>query len=131
LLSTVFGFGFSVADCVRSPDLFRVDLTVLERGQQWKRWKEFFDAEQQETKQGVAGGKAKPKLSNDLTNEQSAVVPTFVKDIAEKTKTSERTIQHEVQIATRIPEKVQTIIKDLPVADNKSDLLKLSRLIER
>jgi hypothetical protein len=53
-----------------------------------------------------------------------------VKDLAEKTNKSERSIERDIQIATRIPEKVQTIIKDLPVADNKSDLLKLSRLNE-
>ncbi len=105
----------------KSSRINAVDLTVLERGQQLKRLKELYEVENEDTKKGVAGGKAKSKLSNDLTNEQSAVVPSFVKDIAEKTKVSERTIEKDVQIATNIPEKVQTIIKDLPVADNKSE----------
>ncbi len=56
--------------------------------------------------------------------------PSFVADVATKTNKSERSIQVEVQVATNIPERVQTAIKDLPVADNKTDLLKLSRFNE-
>jgi hypothetical protein len=96
-----------------------------------KRLKQFYEADNQETKKGVAGGKASGVARNKGTTAHSAVVPgSFTKTTAEKINKSERTIREEVQVATRIPEKVQMIIKDLPVADNKSDLLKLSRLNE-
>ncbi len=111
-------------------NLFRVDLIVLERGQQLKRWIELRDAENRKTEQIVVEEKIKSKTSNS----KPIIVPInsrpFVKEIAEKTAKSEASVYQDVQIATRIPEKVQTLIKDLPVADNKSDLLKLSRLNE-
>ncbi len=44
-------------------------------------------------------------------------MPSFAKNTAEKINRSERTIQDEVQVASRIPEKVQTLIKDLPVLE--------------
>ncbi len=89
---------------------------VLERGQNLVRLKELYEVEFPQTKQGM-------RNAQTSKNAESAFLetPTFTKDIAEKMKKSERVIQEEVQIATRIPEKVQTLIKDLPVADNKSD----------
>jgi ParB family chromosome partitioning protein len=95
-------------------NLFRVDLTVLERGQQLKRLKEFYEAEHPQTKQGM-------RNAQTSKNAESAFLetPAFAKVTAEKINKSERVIQEEVQVATRIPEKVQTLIKDLPVADNK------------
>ncbi len=77
-----------------------------------KRLKEFYEAEHPETKQNVAGGNAKSKLSNNITSADSALAPSFAKTTAEKINKSERTIQEEVQVASRIPEKVQTLIKD-------------------
>ncbi len=74
--------------------------------------KEFYEAEHPETKQNVAGGNAKSKLSNNITTADSAVAPSFTKVTAEKINKSERVIQEEVQVASRIPEKVQTLIKD-------------------
>ncbi len=115
-------------------NLFRVDLTVLERGQQLKRWKEL---ESPETNQGGDRKSEEFKSSkrplemgegtyrkDDATKIKSQDVrldtPRFTKAMAEKTGQSERAIQRDIQIATHIPEKVQTLIKDLPVADNKS-----------
>ncbi len=90
-----------------------------------KRLKEFYEVEHPQTKKG--GDKQTEAAKKNLSADSAL---TFAKSTAEKINKSERTIQEEVQVATRIPEKVQTIIKDLPVADNKSDLLKLSRLNE-
>ena len=53
--------------------------------------------------------------------------PSFSETTAEKLGKSKRTVEHEVQIAARIPETIQEQIKDLPVANNKSDLLKIAR----
>ncbi len=104
-------------------NLFRNELTVLERGQQYKRLKAFYEAEHPETKKG--GYERNQTISAD-----SALMPSFVADVATKTNKSPRAISEEVQVATNIPARVQTTIKDLPVADNKSDLLKLSRFNE-
>lgn len=109
-------------------NLFRKDLTVLERGQQYKRLKDLYEAEFSETKTGQAQALKMNQVKGNNVSAESA--PTFTKHTAAKTKKPERTIQEEVQVATNISNEVQTIIKDLPVADNKSELLKLSRFNE-
>jgi hypothetical protein len=91
----------------------RMRLTVLERGQLLRRLKEFYEAEHPQTKHGGVGrGRNRDAESAPLK---------FAKVTAEKLNKSERVVQEEVQVATRIPDKVQEKIKDLPVADNKSD----------
>jgi hypothetical protein len=114
----------------RAVNLFRVDLKVLERGQQLKRLKQFYEAEHPQTKQGgdkqTEAAKKNPQteagqsqvlgmkkaLGKDVAAESAA---TFTKDLSEKTGKSETTIREEVQVASRIPEKVQTLIKDLAI----------------
>jgi len=98
-------------------NLFRVDLTVLERGQQYKRLKDLYEAEFSETKTGQAQALKMNQVKGNNVGADSA--PTFTKHTAAKTKKPERTIQEEVQVATNISSEVQAIIKDLPVADNK------------
>ncbi len=78
--------------------------------------------EHPETKHGATGRGRNRELDSSSLN--------FVVETAAKTNKSEAVISNEVQIATNIPARVQTAIKDLPVADNKSDLLKLSRFNE-
>ncbi len=64
--------------------------------------KALYEAENEDAKKGVAGGKAKPKLSNNITTADSAVVESFVANTAAKTNHSERVIQEEVQVATAV-----------------------------
>ncbi len=90
---------------------------MLERGRQYKRLKDLYEAEFPQTKRGMRNG----QTSKDADS-ASLETRSFVKDTAAKTKISGRTIEEEVQVATNISEEVQTIIKDLPVADNKSEL---------
>ncbi len=73
--------------------------------------KEFYEAEHPQTKQGAKGGnfKEKPK---EAKKTDSVSIPTFAKEASQKTGKSETTIREEVQVASRIPEKVQTLIKD-------------------
>ncbi len=85
-------------------------------------------AEHPETKQYVAGATA--KHNGECASLESRLAPSFVVETAAKTNKSEAVISNEIQIATNIPERVQAVIKDLPVADNKSELLKLSRFNE-
>jgi ParB family chromosome partitioning protein len=111
-------------------NLFRIDLTVLERGQQYKRRKDLYEGKFPQTKNGGSPGKAGGGKKAKTAESAILEAPAFVTDTATKTNQSERTVREDVQVATNISNEVQAIIKDLPVADNKSDLLKLSRLNE-
>ncbi len=91
---------------------------MLERGQQYKRLKALYEAEHPETKRGVAGATA--KHNGDSATVESTVAESFVKDTSTKAKVSEAAIYQDIQVATNISNEVQAIIKDLPVADNKS-----------
>jgi ParB family chromosome partitioning protein len=77
-----------------------------------KRLKEFYEAEHPQTKNG--GDRKSDEIRKRIPFSDST---SFTKDTAAKTNKSATTIQEEVQVASRIPEKVQTLIKDLPVAD--------------
>lgn len=55
-------------------------------------------------------------------------MPSFADTTAAKTHLTARTIQQEVQIATKLDEKVKEQIRDTPLADNKTELLRLARL---
>ncbi len=85
-------------------------MTVLERGQQYKRLKAFYEAEHPETKQHVAGATA--KHNGVSATADHAVAESFVADTSAKTKHSERVIREEVQVATNIPARVRSAIKD-------------------
>ncbi len=89
-------------------NLFRNELTVLERGQQLKRLKALYEAEHPETENGQSQALG---MNKALNNNVSAVTAlTFAQDAATKTNKSERSIQVEVQVAPNIPERVQTAI---------------------
>ncbi len=114
-----------------SENLFRNELTVLERGQQYKRLKAFYEVKYPETENGQSQALGMNKaLNNNVKVESTFTLPSFVADTAAKINKSEAAITKDIQIANNIPERVQAAIKDLPVADNKSDLLKLSRYNE-
>jgi hypothetical protein len=53
---------------------------------------------------------------------------SFKDDTAAKTNQSARTVAVDVQIANNIPEEIRDAIRDTPLADNKTELLQLSRL---
>jgi ParB family chromosome partitioning protein len=106
-------------------NLVRNELNALERGEQFAKRKELYEAKYPQVKQGARGrGSEKNVKEKDA---ESAPL-SFVKDTAAKTKQSARTISEDVQIASRIPEQVRDLIRDTPLADNKSELLTLSRL---
>jgi N6-adenosine-specific RNA methylase IME4 len=103
-------------------NLIRNELTVLERADHLKRRKEIYLAKHPGTKQGGApglpgGGKAKTEM-----------ISSFADDTAAKTGLSDRTIRHEVQIASSIPEDVKEKIRGTDLADNKTELLRVARI---
>ncbi len=81
-------------------NLVRNDLNALECGEQLSKRKELYEAKYPQTKRGAKGGKGNAKpLAN--VNAESAL--SFTSDTSSKTNKSKRTIEEDVQIATRIP----------------------------
>ncbi len=107
-------------------NLVRNELSALERGEQLAKRKDLYEAKYPQTKKGQAQALGMHRAQKHNVNAESA--PTFAKDVSLKTKQAERTIQEDVQIAKRISEPVRNIIRDTPIADNKTELLMLSRL---
>jgi hypothetical protein len=52
----------------------------------------------------------------------------FSQDTAAKTNLTARTIQQDIQIATNILEDVRDQLRETPLADSKTDLLRLARM---
>lgn len=101
-------------------NLIRNELTVLERGEHLKRREEILLALGQRQKAGdnqyTAGG------------EQNSPPLKTTAAIAPEAGIGERTAQHYKQIAHDLDEQVRDQIRDLPLADRKTDLLRLARL---
>jgi len=76
-------------------NLIRAELTVLERAEQLARRKEIYEALHPEARRGG------DRRSEDFKTKQFRF-ETFATNTAAKTGLSPRTVQHEVQIATRI-----------------------------
>lgn len=109
-------------------NLVRNELTALERAEQLARRKAIYEALHPETKKGVAQAIG---MHSSLGHNVSEIISlTFAEDTAKKTGFTQRTIQHEVQIATRIPEDVRELLRATPVAESKTDLLAIARMPE-
>ena len=101
-------------------NLIRNELNALERGEQLKKRKDLYEAKFPETKRG---GNRKSNPENQTIDS----IVSFTKDVAQKAKISEANVFQSVQVATRIPEAVRDAIRHTPIADNKTELLMLSR----
>ena len=100
----------------------RNGLTALQEAQALRRRKEIFEVLHPETKRGVAGGKARQNSANDKMS--------FAQATAKKVRRSARSVQRTVAVAERIPQDVQEAIANTPIADKRSELVKLSKLPE-
>jgi len=108
-------------------NLVRNELSVLERSEAYARRKEIYEALHPEARSVTErGGPGRGKKTSETISPVSAP-PSFAADTAAKTGKSPRTIQHEVQIATKIPEPVREAIRNTRLADSKSDLIALAR----
>lgn len=103
-------------------NLQRHTMTALEHSEALKRWKQIYEALHPETKAGKAGGHAKHGSANDNLS--------FADDAAEKTGQSARTVQRAVEVAEKISDEAADLIRDTPVADNRSELKRLADLPE-
>lgn len=106
-------------------NLIRNELSVIDRGENLVKRKKIYEALYPQTKRGVAG--AMSRWGTDATAKSS--VASFNKDTATKTGISERGIFQDIQIANDIAPAVKDIIRDTGLADRKTDLLSISRLL--
>ena len=124
---TVFDYDQITAQLAEiDENLIRNELSALERGEQLAKRKDLYEAKFPHTKKG--GDKQSVSAKGKLSADSALSFPSFVKDTSFKTKQAQRTIHESVQIAKRISEPVRNIIRETPIADNKSELLMLSRL---
>ncbi len=103
----------------------RRELSVLERAEVLARKKRIYEAIYPQTRRGVAGGKASgASRRGERTTDQMSLV----QHVASKMGVSTRTIAREIQIANAIPGDVRKALKGTAVENDKTGLLKLSRL---
>lgn len=105
-------------------NLMRNDLTVLERSESLKRRKEIYEAKYPETRRG---GDRKSEEAKSKRKDFALIQP-FSTDTAAKIGVTPRTVQHEVQIADKLTPEAKDILINTDMADNKTELLKLTYL---
>lgn len=104
-------------------NLIRNDLTVLERSEQFARRKVLYETKHPETKHGNGPGRGH-------TEKRGNNFHSFSDDTAAKANVTPRTVRQEVQIAQAIPADVREQLRQAPIADSKTELLKLARMPE-
>jgi ParB family chromosome partitioning protein len=97
--------------------------TALEQSDQLLRRKAIYEQIHPETKRGGAPGKA-----GGGKRAKVAESATFARDTAAKTGVSPRTVREDVQIAARITPEVKGLLRGTPLADEKTELLRIARL---
>lgn len=100
-------------------NLIRNDLHYIERGEQLKRRKEIYEARYPETRKGQYGHKG-----NKTIKAESEII-SFSEDTAQKANFSQRTIQHEIQIADNLAPEVKEVVIEKEIS--KTEALKLAR----
>ena len=100
----------------------RTQLTALEEAQALKRRKEIYE----ELHPTVANGKT-PGNQHTGQHRENDILP-FSQDAAKQMGKSRRTVERAVKTANDIAEDVQDDIADLPIANNASELKKLSAM---
>jgi len=108
-------------------NLIRNDLNHLERAENLARRKEIYEELYPETKHGAMNksnnyGKDLEKTDSDFSKKES-----FVKSTAKLTNISPTIIKEEIALSNNIIPEVKDIIRNEPIADKKTELLKLSK----
>lgn len=110
-------------------NLARHELTALERAEQLAKRKVLYEAKHPETRHGGAPGKAGKDGGGKASKEpeSGSLPPSFVESTSKLMGKSKSTIKEEVQIANDLAPDVKESIRDLPIADEKTKLLDLSK----
>lgn len=103
-------------------NLVRQTLTALERAEALEERQRVYEAMHPQAKHGGAPGKKGGGKS------KAATVAGFAKDTAEKTGTSERSVQRYVEAAKKLAPDVKAKIAGTPVAESITELEKLAKL---
>lgn len=117
-------------------NLLRHDLTVLEQGEHLKRRNDLLLALNQRAERGAPG---EPRVAVVVKGARSranepkkvgvpATTKVTTKDLAHEMGMAERTLQERMQIADGIDDEIRELIRALPIADNKSELIRLSKM---
>ena len=106
-------------------NLIRNELTVLERGEHLQRCKVIYEALHPDTRNAnIRGGPGRGhKMDAD-----TAPVLSFAAQAATVMGSSKRAVQVDLQIAEKVADDVKDAIRATPLADEKTELLALSRL---
>jgi ParB-like chromosome segregation protein Spo0J len=111
-------------------NLIRREFTRLERSEMLHRRKELYELKHP-TKKTVSDSQVEmienPTLPTIDDYDIQPPIPSFYEDAAEKMGVVPRTIRRDVQIAQDIPEDVRDVIRHTSTANNKLELLRLSR----
>lgn len=121
-------------------NLFRKNLSVLEQAEHLERLEELLSLLGKRALRGDNQYTSCTCRANYIVGETSkgggayCALPQPIRetyttsDIASEIGMSERTVQERVKIARDLPEDVRNLIRDNPVSDNKSELLRLIRV---
>jgi ParB family chromosome partitioning protein len=97
---------------------------VLERAEQLARRKNIYEEVYPQTKRGIAG--AASRWENDATPDSG--VASFNEDTHLKTGMSKSLIYENVQIANAIAPDVKEALRETPLANRKTELLKIAQM---
>ncbi len=105
-------------------NLFRNELSAIERDVSLARRKELYEKANPET---VHGGDRK-SVRRTKSSRQNVDLIRFSRDAAKKTGLNERTIQRSVARIRALPPEMVAALKNSPVGDNASEIERLSKL---
>ena len=109
-------------------NLHREELTALERAEHTAEWKGAFLAKHPEAGHGkTPGNKGKGKGKAAI---KECKLHSLIGEMQKATGKDASTARRDAQIAESIPKEVRDAVRETPIADNQSELLKLSRLPE-
>ena len=109
-------------------NLCRNELNALERAEALSRRMILYLQLHPVTKHGGAPGKAG---GGKVAVPKDAAVASFAEDTAVKTGMGKRTIQDDTKIIKKLPKDLRDRIRCSPLADNRSELLKLTRIADK
>ncbi len=104
-------------------NLIRNELSLLERADHYLYRKQLYEAIYPETRRG---GRRGNQHTGGIRRQSDKL--SFSQDAARKTLQSSRTVQRLIEIAGRLTAETKTVLRNTPVANSKTELLRLSKI---